>query len=241
MLSTLKLQLSSPLLDKNSDQLTTENKRKFSIRLPQRQLASISIQSENDLSSSEPLIASQLNSTVGSSSAPQQWTLTHRHINILNFIACAAAISATWLFFSAIPTLLAFRRAADSVAKLMDVTREELPDTMAAVRLSGMEISDLTMELSDIGQGLTQGVRSSTRAVRLAEERLRQFSSTNQSATMQGLLVPTATRTAEPALAKKARDLREGIVKGRQVLQMLFALTRYSTTVSNFLKSRAKT
>lgn len=33
----------------------------------------------------------------------------------------------------------------------MDVTREELPDTMAAVRLSGMEISDLTMELSDLG------------------------------------------------------------------------------------------
>lgn len=33
----------------------------------------------------------------------------------------------------------------------MDVTREELPDTMAAIRLSGMEISDLTMELSDLG------------------------------------------------------------------------------------------
>lgn len=33
----------------------------------------------------------------------------------------------------------------------MDVMREELPDTMAAVRLSGMEISDLTMELSDLG------------------------------------------------------------------------------------------
>ncbi|XP_049403573.1 uncharacterized protein LOC125867186 [Solanum stenotomum] len=152
-----------------------------------------------------------------------------------------AAISATWLFFSAIPTLLAFRRAAESLEKLMDVTREELPDTMAAVRLSGMEISDLTMELSDIGQGLTQGVRSSTRAVRLAEERLRQFSSTPQSATVQGLLVPMETRTAGPALAKKARDLREGIVKGRQVLQMLFTLTRYSRTVFNFFKSREKT
>lgn len=57
----------------------------------------------------------------------------------------------------------------------MDVTREELPDTMAAVRLSGMEISDLTMELSDLGQEITQGVRSSTRAVRVAEERLRQL------------------------------------------------------------------
>lgn len=33
----------------------------------------------------------------------------------------------------------------------MDATKEELPGTMAAVRLSGMEISDLTMELSDLG------------------------------------------------------------------------------------------
>lgn len=180
MLSTLKLQLSSPMLDNNSDRGTDGNLvsgRRFSIRLSQRQLASLSVQSEN-ASSPEPLVTSHLNSAVGSSSVPQlsQWTLTHRHIHILSFIACAAAISATWLFFSAIPTLLAFRRAAESLEKLMDVTREELPDTMAAVRLSGMEISDLTMELSDIGQGLTQGVRSSTRAVRLAEERLRQFS-----------------------------------------------------------------
>lgn len=47
--------------------------------------------------------------------------------------------------------LKAFKRAAESVEKLMDVAREELPDTMAAVRLSGMELSDLTMELSDLG------------------------------------------------------------------------------------------
>ncbi|KAG6396961.1 hypothetical protein SASPL_143121 [Salvia splendens] len=44
-----------------------------------------------------------------------------------------------------------FKRAAESLEKLMDATREELPNTMAAVRLSGMEISDLTMELSDNG------------------------------------------------------------------------------------------
>lgn len=48
-------------------------------------------------------------------------------------------------------TLKAFKRAAESLEKLLDVTREELPGTMAAVRLSGMEISDLTMELSDLG------------------------------------------------------------------------------------------
>lgn len=45
----------------------------------------------------------------------------------------------------------AFKRAAESMEKLMDAVREELPGTMAAVRLSGMEISDLTMELSDLG------------------------------------------------------------------------------------------
>ncbi|CAL9007030.1 unnamed protein product [Prunus brigantina] len=33
----------------------------------------------------------------------------------------------------------------------MDVVREELPYTMVVVRLSGMEIIDLTMELSDLG------------------------------------------------------------------------------------------
>ncbi|XP_055811004.1 uncharacterized protein LOC129880819 isoform X2 [Solanum dulcamara] len=228
MLSILKLQSSSPLLVNNSDQVAAGNLvsgRRFSIRLRQPQLASLSVQSET-ASSSEVLITSNLNSTVGSSSAPQlsQCTLTHRHIHILNFIACAA-----------------FRRAAESLEKLMDVTREELPDTMAAVRLSGLEISDLTMELSDIGQGLTQGVRRSTRAVRLAEERLRQFSSMPQSATVQGLLVPMETRTAGPALAKKVRDLREGIVKGCQVLQMLFTFTRYSRTVFNFFKSREET
>ncbi|XP_041993476.1 uncharacterized protein LOC121744101 [Salvia splendens] len=49
---------------------------------------------------------------------------------------------------------VAFKRAAESLEKLMDATREELPDTMAAVRLSGMDISDLTMELSDNGSDL---------------------------------------------------------------------------------------
>lgn len=94
---------------------------------------------------------------------------------MLNCTACVAAISASWLFFCAIPALLAFKRAAESLEKLLDVTAEELPDTMAAVRLSGMEISDLTMELSDLGQEITQGVKRSTRAVRAAEDGLRRL------------------------------------------------------------------
>ncbi|XP_022739653.1 uncharacterized protein LOC111291839 isoform X2 [Durio zibethinus] len=155
--------------------------RFHNLRLPLRRFASLSVRSEygsaspsSSSTSSKPLVSTHYISSVGSSSVQlSQWTLTNRHILVLNVIACSVAVSATWLFLSAIPTLMAFKRAAESLEKLMDVTREELPDTMAAVRLSGMEISDLTMELSDLGQGITQSVRSSTRAVRLAEERLR--------------------------------------------------------------------
>lgn len=45
----------------------------------------------------------------------------------------------------------AIKKAAESLEKLADTARMELPGTMAAIRLSGMEISDLTMELNDLG------------------------------------------------------------------------------------------
>ncbi|KAK2444852.1 chitinase protein [Trifolium repens] len=126
------------------------------------------------LSSSQP--SSHYISTVGSSSINlSHWNLTQRHLTLLQVLAVVTSICTTWLFCSAIPTLLAFKRAAESLEKLMDTTREELPDTMAAIRLSGMEISDLTNELSDLGQEITRGVKSSTRVVRSAEERLRRL------------------------------------------------------------------
>ncbi|KAL6011305.1 hypothetical protein ACLOJK_001750 [Asimina triloba] len=53
-------------------------------------------------------------------------------------------------FLLAFVACTAMGRAATSLAKLADTAREELPSTMAAIRLSGMEISDLTLELSDL-------------------------------------------------------------------------------------------
>ncbi|CAA0839183.1 E3 ubiquitin-protein ligase RKP [Striga hermonthica] len=211
--------------------------RRQSPRLPiRRHFASITVQSAEDV----PAVSSQFASTIAPSSLRlSHRTITRRHIQVLSFFACAVAISATWLFCSAIPTLLAFKRAAESLEKLMDTTREELPDTMAAVRLSGMEISDLTMELSDLGQEITQGVRSSTRAVRLAEERLRRLTNTNPIVPAQDV-GPTKPRTADPTLARTARNMREGIVKGRAVIQTIFTLTRYSKILLKYLASGSK-
>ncbi|GAV66522.1 hypothetical protein CFOL_v3_10032 [Cephalotus follicularis] len=213
------------------------------LRLPPRRFASsLSSQSEYvPTASPEPSISSHYTSSVGSSAGLHlsQWSLTQRHILILNLIACATAISTTWLFFSAIPTLLAFKKAAESLEKLMDVTREELPDTMAAVRLSGMEISDLTMELSDLGQEITRGVRSSTRAVQMAENRLRRLTNMTPSVSVQEV-TSLQTDAGGPVLARTARGIREGIVRGRSLLRVFFTLTRFSKLALNYLAKQAK-
>ncbi|XP_024978150.1 uncharacterized protein LOC112515513 isoform X1 [Cynara cardunculus var. scolymus] len=226
----------------NAVTLSSSNLRRR--RLHNRCLASLSTNSSNS-SSFRPSVASSTTFTTSVGSPPPippltQWNLTQRHIIVLNFIACAAAISATWLFCSAIPTLLAFKRAAESLEKLLDVTREELPDTMAAVRLSGMEISDLTMELSDLGQEITQGVKSSTRAVRLAEERLRRLTNMNPSASVQMVVPMTSEPAAGPVVARTARGIRETIVKSRAFMQMFFTITQFSKVAFKYLTSRAK-
>ncbi|XP_021736632.1 uncharacterized protein LOC110703191 isoform X1 [Chenopodium quinoa] len=236
MFSALNLQASTPAIHrfKVAGNLTFSQPPPSSLRFPPRRFTVLSVQSSENVASSEPLISSEFTSSVGSPSLQlSHSTLSHRHITVLNILACAVAISTTWLFCSAIPTLLAFKRAAESLEKLLDVTREELPDTMAAVRLSGMEISDLTMELSDLGQEITQGVKRSTRAVRVAEEKMRQFANMTSTAPMQ-IVSTKATSIVEPALAKSARGMREGIVKGRSMIQMLFALTGFSRSVANF-------
>ncbi|XP_021630595.1 uncharacterized protein LOC110628296 isoform X2 [Manihot esculenta] len=186
MFTALKLHISYPHCTSYSSFLQSVSRRRlYDLRLPIRRHSSLPVLSHYGSTppppESEPSISSEYIASVGTSPLSHstlqlsQWNFTQRHILMLQVIACAVAVSATWLFFSAIPTLFAFKRAAESLEKLMDATREELPDTMAAIRLSGMEISDLTMELSDLGQEITQGVRSSTKAVRLAEERLRRL------------------------------------------------------------------
>ncbi|KAF9609882.1 hypothetical protein IFM89_018967 [Coptis chinensis] len=203
--------------------------RPSNLRFPKHlHFSSLSIQSD------APLLTTSVGSPPPSLS---QWNLTNRHITLLNAVACVAAISTSWLFFSAIPALLAFRKAALSLEKLMDVMREELPDTMAAVRLSGMEISDLTMELSDLGQEITKGVRNSTQAVRVAEDRLRRLTTMVPNALVQEQ-VNLKTEAIEPVLAKTARGVREGIVKGRAFLQMFFSITRFSRLAINYLAAR---
>ena len=86
---------------------------------------------------------------------PRFWfVLLKPHPSSLEFdhpIGCICAVESLRCKKFPMCLLKAFKRAAESLEKLMDATREELPGTMAGIRLSSMEISDLTMELSDLG------------------------------------------------------------------------------------------
>ncbi|KAJ6678055.1 TRANSMEMBRANE PROTEIN [Salix viminalis] len=212
-----------------SSPTTTAHPRLFpyDIRLPIQRFSSITVQSHYNQTttavaeseSPEPSISSEYIDTVGlppnSVLQLSQWNLTHRHVLVLNVIACAAAVSATWLFLSAIPTLLAFKRAAESLE------------------------NDLTMELSDLGQEITQGVKSSTRAVRVAEERLRQLTNITPTASLQRV-GSLKNDTGGPELARTARGMREGIVKGRSILQIFFTIIQFSRMAFNYFAKRNK-
>lgn len=115
-------------------------------------------------------------------------------------------------------------------------------------------------------QGITQGVKSSTRAIRVAEDRLRRLTNTNPGfshpskktlfplygpwrltpfltssvASMQEGMHQSKTEETEPMVAKSARRLKEGIVKGRSLWQLFFTITRFSKIATSYLGKRAK-
>ncbi|KAK1432386.1 hypothetical protein QVD17_09282 [Tagetes erecta] len=69
---------------------------------------------------------------------------------------------------------------------------------------------------------ITQGFESSIRAVRAAKERLLQLTNMYPSASMQQVVVQTTAIQAEPAAARTARAIREGIVKSCAYMQIMF-------------------
>ena len=69
------------------------------------------------------------------------------------------AVSLTALLVAAFPALQELSRAARSAEKLFDTLSREFPPTLEAIRLTGLEISELTDEVH-------QGVESATGVVK---------------------------------------------------------------------------
>ncbi len=75
------------------------------------------------------------------------------------------AVSLTAVFVAALPALLELARAARSAEKLFDTLRREFPPTLEAIRLTGLEISELTDDLNE-------GVKSATDVVKQVDQSL---------------------------------------------------------------------
>ncbi len=74
-------------------------------------------------------------------------------------------VSLTIVLVIAIPTFRELSRAARSAEKLFDTLRREFPPTLQAIRLTGLEISDLTEDVSE-------GVQSAGQVVKQVDQSL---------------------------------------------------------------------
>ncbi len=115
--------------------------------------------------------------------------------------------SLTIVLAVAIPALRELARAARSAEKLFDTLRREFPPTLESIRLTGMEISDLTDDVSE-------GVQSAGNVVKQVDESLtnvRKQAQRVQSGTrsvMVGIKVAwrTFTRSQKPPVQRRQVD-----------------------------------
>ncbi|MCC5657291.1 DUF948 domain-containing protein [Nostoc sp. XA010] len=75
------------------------------------------------------------------------------------------ATSLTAVLVAAIPALQELARAARSAEKLFDTLSRELPPTLEAIRVTGLEITDLTDDVSE-------GVKSANQVVKQVDQSL---------------------------------------------------------------------
>ncbi|KAK9109633.1 hypothetical protein Sjap_017693 [Stephania japonica] len=78
------------------------------------------------------------------------WILIHGFSHVMQAIGAVFALATV-----SIPTMNAFRRLATSMDKFSKVASEEVPGTLSSLKLSGLEINDLTQQLSKIRQKIS--------------------------------------------------------------------------------------
>jgi uncharacterized protein YoxC len=81
----------------------------------------------------------------------------------LSILLVAASLTA--VLVAAIPALQELARAARSAEKLFDTLSRELPPTLNAIRMTGLEITDLTDDVSE-------GVKSAAQVVKQVDQSL---------------------------------------------------------------------
>lgn len=79
------------------------------------------------------------------------------------------AVSLTAVLVAALPAFWELARAARSAEKLFDTLNQELPPTLEAIRLTGLEITDLTAEVGGGVQSATEVIKQVDQSILIAK------------------------------------------------------------------------
>lgn len=109
--------------------------------------------------SAAPAAAMAMTSGVGAAVLPPSMSVAG------GVVACVVGSAVAAFLLALIPVLQAVKGAADEIAGLAAAIREEVPDTLAAVRLSGLELTDCLEEVGELTHEVGSGVKSTGRAV----------------------------------------------------------------------------
>jgi uncharacterized protein YoxC len=115
------------------------------------------------------------------------------------------AISIAAVLFTLIPALRELGRAAQAAEKLCDTLNRELPPTLEAIRLTSLELTELTDDLTTSIQSVGQVAQQVDRTVSTAHTQAKQVTVTSKNvaagfkAAWQSLTSePTGEPTPEP-------------------------------------------
>ena len=107
------------------------------------------------------------------------------------------AVSLTAVLVTLIPAVQALARAARSVEKLADTLSREFPPTLEAIRLTGLEISELTDDVSDGVQSAGEVVKQVDRSLGSAKKQAQNVQVTTRSV-VTGIKAAWKTLTRKP-------------------------------------------
>lgn len=114
------------------------------------------------------------------------------------------AVSLTAVLVTLIPAVQAMARAARSVEKLADTLSREFPPTLEAIRLTGLEISELTDDVSEGVQSAGKVVKQVDRSIGSAKQQAQNVQVTTRSV-MTGIRAAWKSFTRKPPISGRGR------------------------------------
>lgn len=121
------------------------------------------------------------------------------------------AFSLTAVLVVALPAFWELGRAARSAEKLFDTLNQELPPTLEAIRLTGLEITDLTAEVGDRVQSATEVIKQVDQSILVAKAQAQKVQSSTRGLVIglktawgtwqrSPIVSPTTKKSSKPIL-----------------------------------------